>query len=299
MTENFRSSQASELFGGSWAKLPFSGGQYAEMTALLETALETNPNMHCAIRSMDTYNFEEDTQRLEENAQFYGSDLKNGSFFDYVAYLFDRDILYEKTLPMLLSALGGGQRGLMPFDQYSAWNFFYETGAKTVLENQQPFTQAEQCAMTDREAAAIRENIQKNIIDLAEKYPDTQFFCFFPPYSAAWWGKQQSDGLLTRQLEEEQLVIELLLPYENIHLFSWNTTRELCCDLNNYKDTIHYACWVNDWMLEQMAQGKGRLTYENYRRYLQDERELYENFAYNSLFGQADPEGSPLPGFFQ
>lgn len=301
MTENFKASEAERLFGAGFQKLPLPGAYFGEVSSLLRTALQANPDLRFAVRSLDMYNFDKSEDCAPENAEFYMEELKGANPMAQVQYLFNQDLIYGKTLPMLLNALGGGQHGITDFDSYCYWGHLYDYGRNSVAESLKvsEFAVPEQLSMTPEEAANIRDNLEKNVVSLAEQYPDTQFYCFFPPYSAAWWGAQQTNGTLTRQLEQEKLVIELLLPYENIHLFSWNAEEALTCDLNNYKDTIHYAPWVNSWMLEQMAAGRGRLTGENYESYLAAERTLYEAYDYSSLLLQEDPEGNTVSDFFE
>ena len=137
------------------------------------------------------------------------------------------------------------------------------------------------------------------VLQLARRYPDTQFYCFIAPYSAAWWADCWERGELEVRLDLEELLIREILPYENIHLFSWNTLEELTGDLNNYCDQVHYGAWVNDWMLRQMALDAGRLTEENVDDYLSRERARWENFDFNALFEQEDPPEDPIPAFFR
>ena len=301
MTENFKASEAERLFGVSFQKLPLPGAFFGEVSNLLRAALQTNPELQVAIRSLDTYNFDKNEDYLPETREFYLEDLSKAGPFAQVQYLFNQDLLYGKTLPMLLNALGGGAHGITDFDSYCYWGHMYDYGSRAVVDALEvpAFAKPEQAHMTSEEETAIRDNVTRNVISLAEQYPRTQFYCFFPPYSAAWWGTQQTKGLLTKRFEQEKLVIELLLPYENIHLFSWNDQAQLTCDMNNYKDTLHYAPWVNSWMLEQMAAENGRLTRENYMRYLASEQALYADFDYSSIFTQEDPAGSTISAFFE
>lgn len=301
MTENFKASEAEQLFGVVFQKLPLPSGDFTEISNIQRIALRTNPNMKIAIRSMDMYNYAKNEDGIWENRRFYLEELDKKDFFANVQYLFNQDLIYSETLPMLLNTLGGGQKGIMDFDTYCYWGDIFDYGRVPVMESLEvpAFAVPEQSGMTPEEAEKIRDNVGRNILSLAEQYPATQFYCFMPPYSAAWWGTLQTAGTLTKQFEQERLVIELLLPYENIHLFSWNTEKTLTCDLNNFKDTVHYAPWVNSWILEQMAAGNGELTKENYEGYLAAEQALYETFDYNSLFDQEDLPGNPIPPFFE
>ena len=118
--------------------------------------------------------------------------------------------------------------------------------------------------------------------------PVRTFYYFFPPYSAVWWGKLLADGTIYRQHEAETIVIEQILPYSNIKLFSFNNLTDITTDINHYKDSLHYGSWINSLMLAYMHAGKCQLTYDNYKEYLEDELKYYLCFDYTSLNGQND-----------
>lgn len=188
--------------------------------------------------------------------------------------------------------------GLGSLDDYSAWGpEIY--GKSVAVRRDAPYAETRQQALTEERREKVRCNVREKVVALAQEHPDTTFYCFLTPYSAAWWGDLWEEGQLEAQLEMEEIVIRAILPCKNIRLFSWNTVKELTTDLANYKDRIHYGPWVNDWMLEQMASGKGMLTEENVQAYLDEERDLYVNFDYNSLFDQEDPTDYIAPAFFR
>lgn len=95
---------------------------------------------------------------------------------------------------------------------------------------------------------------------------------------------------MNRQIEAEQYVIGLLLEHDNIRLYSFNNRTDITTDLNNYKDKIHYASWINSLMLRWMHDGEYLLTKDNYMDYLEKERAFYTGFDYESLNGQEDYE---------
>ena len=83
-------------------------------------------------------------------------------------------------------------------------------------------------------------------------------------------------------------MIEQILPYSNIKLFSFNNLTDITTDINHYKDSLHYGSWINSLMLVYMHAGKCQLTYDNYKEYLEEELDFYLSFDYTSLNGQED-----------
>lgn len=296
MTENFRTSIAEELFGGTWVKLPFSGSSFRESAMALETALKNQKGLRCVIRGLDMGKLIEDPELLRWDLGDYPTYLYDDDPFNDVYYVLNRDMLYNRCLSMLMDR---EKTGITDFDDYACWQKKYVFGPSQALGEHKEFTRAEeQRHLTDAERATLRENITQNVGALAEAYPQVEFYCFFTPYSAVWWGEALERGTFLRQLEAERAAAELLLAYDNLHLFSWNTVEQVTLDLNNYKDDRHYAQWVNDWMLRQMATGYGLLTAENLKQMLSKEKKLYWQFDYASLFLQTDTVGEKIPEFF-
>ena len=57
MTENFRTSEADEIFGFHYIKVSFSGGTYKEINDNIEKALSINKNLKTVIRCLDLSHF--------------------------------------------------------------------------------------------------------------------------------------------------------------------------------------------------------------------------------------------------
>ena len=122
------------------------------------------------------------------------------------------------------------------------------------------------------------------MIRLAVEHPDTQFYIFFPPYSAYYWDDLSQNGELTRRLDAHQLAIEMLLEYDNIHLFSFMDNIDIVYNLNYYKDSLHYNQVISDKMIDAMEAGMDQLTKENYMEYMNFMRGFYYSFEYDTLF---------------
>lgn len=67
-------------------------------------------------------------------------------------------------------------------------------------------------------------------------------------------------------------------------MYSFNNCIDITSDLNNYKDKIHYAEWINSLILKYMSNETCLLTELNYEEYLDIESKLYWNFDYEDCF---------------
>ena len=286
MTENFRTSEAEDLFGVTFIKVPFEGASFKEIDNNIRTALEANDNLKIIIRGLDMRMFLEDKDYMREDLGTYPTYLYDDNIFNDVRYLFNRDVFFTRIYPMIKDK---SNKGITSFDEYSNWMGGYTFGLKTIYPDgvaYEPFPDQEE--ITDQERMRVLESVRQNITSLADEYPNTTFYYFFTPYSVAWWKYQIDTGNFDKQTEAERIVIAEILNHDNIMLFSFNDEATITTDLNNYKDDLHYGEWINTLILKYMKEGHDRLTKDNYERYLSREKELYMTFDYMELNKQID-----------
>ncbi len=297
MVENFLTSELDALFDVHSVKIPYVGASFREVNEGLETALKTHPDTRMVVRCLDMNKFMDDKDELRDDLGEYPTYLYNRNPLDDVRYLFNRNVIFDRCLPMIAGWLKGEPAGVTDFDHYGYWMYKYygKFGPKYVLEEMDPIEETVQDShLSEETRAVIEDNIQQNVVALARQYPDVTFYIYLAPYSAAWWGRIYSRGTIFRQTEAEQFVIEQLLECENIRVYSFNTMIEMTSDLNNYKDTRHYGETISSSILRWMKEGTGLLTQENYLDYIEKERQIYTSYDYSTLFEQEDlPDPRP------
>ncbi len=230
MTENFKSSEFDELFGCRSIKVPFSGGSFFEINRNQEQAFK-NHAVRYMLRSLDAHRFRQQIKYLPETAG-NPAYLYNDSVLDDLNYLWNKDAVQYSFL-MLIDGLRG-EHGITEFDKYSNWMSGCIFGGKQVLKGRTEFrSPTKMKSLKDKGHKQITESIRQNVIQLALEHPECEFYYFFPPYSIVEWGEQYESGTLERKLQEEELVIQLILQCDNIHLFSFNTKYEWILNLDN------------------------------------------------------------------
>lgn len=292
MTENFKTSELDEIFGVNSIKVPYSGSSYKEINDNLETALAHNPDLRLIVRGLDTGRFLDTEDVMRTDLGTYPTYLYDENPFNDVKYLFNKDIIFSRAYEMArANDKENFAPGITSFDEYSRWQDDYTFGIKTLLpDGIKVNLPGKPVHLTDELREIIKENITRNVTSLADEYPEVEFYYFFTPYSALWYQSLVDNGRIYQQIEAEQYIIELILEHENIKLFSFNGISDITADINNYKDSLHYASWVNSCMLECMYYNKYQLTEDNYVQYLDDELEFYLHFDYESLNKQVDYE---------
>ena len=172
------------------------------------------------------------------------------------------------------------------FDTYGNWHTYYSSqfGAPYVLASYQlRKTPTPQTPLTEEEKQMVSENLRQNVTELAAKHPETTFYLFFPPYSICYWDLLNNTGRMERHFEAEKLAVEELLKYPNIKLYSFSDDFDLVCNLDHYRDYIHYVEEVNSRMLEWMKEDRHLLTRDNYEEYLRKVQDFYRSYDYESL----------------
>lgn len=280
MTENFKASEFDELFGCKTVKVSLSGGSYREVNEQLACAAQSNPSLKYICRSIDGSYLYSDKDIIRDNLPTY---LYNNILWDDVQYVFNKDVLFKQCSSVLHHTFS--EQKTTSFDTYSNWMRHYAFGQKTVNNTyNRPAAVGNQPFLTEEEQKRLYDNIQQNFIDLAQKYPEIQFYVFFPPYSIYYWDEINQTGKINSWPQAQELATQLLLEQENIHVFSFFDEYDMICDLDNYKDSTHYGEWVNSQILHWMKSGEHQLTKDNYQDYYRRIRSFYSTYDYDSLF---------------
>ncbi len=292
MVQNFKTTEMDALFGTVSIKVPYAGGSFKEIDGNLKVAIENNDNLKMIIRGLDMNHIiqEKDSMRFEMGE--YPTYLYDNNIFNDVKYVFNRDVIFLRILPMIESNDAAGfVGGITKFDDYAYWGSAFTYGINEVCPDgvieQGP---GEPVHLTGDEITMVRDNVCQNITSLAKAHPEVTFYYFFTPYSILWWQSLLVNGTICRQIEAERIVIEEILQCENIKLFSFNNISSITADINNYKDQIHYGPWINSLMLQYMHDEEYLLTKENYEDYLRQELHYYTSYDYGVLNGQEDFE---------
>lgn len=280
MAQNFKPSQVDALFGTNCVKETFSGAGYQEISENLDRALSRNKELKTVIWALDYNGFfrEYDWVQYED----YPTYLYDENPFNDVSYLFNKAILYHGVLANVAATLSGSPSTTM--DEYSSWQ--QETGLDRILlsYDRDHVDLNDPTDFGEEERRAVTETITLNVVNVVNKYPDTVFYIFYPPYSICYWDALNLKGTLSRQLMAEQTATELLLACPNVKLYNFFDQYEVICNPDYYSDDGHYSGEINARILNWIADGTGLVTKENYLERLEQEREFYSGFDYNSIY---------------
>lgn len=281
MTENFKTSLFDNAFGTHSVKVPFSGGTYKEVNDSLKRAFEHNDSIEVIMRGLDMSMLLEDKDALDyEDYPYY---LYDDNLLNDVNYVLNKEILFTFTDYVFTFMRLGGKN--TPFDAYKNWNGNYEYNGNRLKEEYMRAEPAEsEAVLTPQEVVTLTENVEQNVLALVREHPETEFYFFVPPYSILYWDDCHQRKEVDKMLDAHEKMIELLLPYENVHLYSFFDNTEMICNLNLYRDSYHYNQEVSDKIIESMLYEEGLLTTQNYRGYMETVRTYYTQFDYDGFF---------------
>lgn len=280
MAQNYKTSEVDELFGTKTIKATFSGAGFQEISQNLDRALARNDKLKTVIWSVDYNGLIRDKDYTQYDS--YPTYLYDDDPWNDVSYVFNKSIFYHGVLTNVVRTVFGIPSTTM--DEYSSWD--KEAGREHVLEiyDRDDVVDYLPSELTEEESVIVRENITENIVNLANKYPDTMFYVFYTPYSIVYWDSLVQDHVILRQLQAEQLATELILQCPNIRLYNFFDNHEIVCNLDNFRDKEHYSPEVNSLILKLLQDDTYLVTKDNYMEKLAKEKEFYLNYDYDSIF---------------
>ncbi len=279
LSENFKTSEMDELFDCKSVKLPYSGAGYNELWECLDRALTYNQDVQRVLVIMDTNDIdkEKDYSRYSDYPEY----LYDDNIWNDASYLWNKDTFYRGTFYNILMTVAGKEP--TTFDDYSTKE--EDTGADAVMQYVDEIPDEEDIDIREYDEERkqkIWDNINENIISVVEKYPDVEFNLIYAPSSIGKWCYYYSKGQIECRINGIEDTTKLLVKKGNVKLYSFLDDYELVCDLNNYKDTIHYTTQISSYIMEMVTEDNFRITANNFDEHIKSLREFYSSFDYRT-----------------
>ena len=286
MAMNFRKEKVDAILGGNSLNVYYLGEGFKVINEGLETALETHPDLKLVVRTVDPTWFVSDVNW--EGRESYPEYLYDKNPFNDVYYIYNKDVWKNNLIPSIVESFQNDFQGAVKQEGFGSRGL---TGKENILKNyERPEKEIKEVTQEETEEflSYLEENLDVNVLQVIEDYPDVEFYLFFPPYSICWWDQLNQNGtaVLERRIDLEKYAIEKMLQFDNIRLFSFFNNYELICNLNYYVDDVHYTGDVNNLILQWMKSGEYELTKENYEDYIVKEKAFYTSYDYDQLFGE-------------
>lgn len=276
MCQNFKCSEFNELWEAQAIKIANSGASYHESSENIRRAFSHNADVVNVLCSMDGSRL--NAPAFQNEYEGYPVYLYDSNPFNDVNYLLNKEVM-PKTIAVLNYTRSGQKTPTM--DEYQNWSVYKSFGKDSVLASFDLLDEMEEeCVLTETDIQQIEENVRINFLELAEDYPDTTFYFFFPPYSICYWEALVRTKQLNSQLEAQKIGAEILFSAENVQVYDFSYRIDIIENLDNYTDSIHYGEWINSEILYMINAGEGLLTNENLEEYYDSVRKLYSDYDY-------------------
>ena len=278
LVENFKTSEADELFDASFVKVPTAGACFKEVNDQLARAFSYSGEIKYVIRALDLHRIVEHKDAVVEDYEI-PEFLYNSNPTDDVEYLFNKDFLL-KDLDVLRYTAEGNQT--TSFDEYSAKTS--KCGKDVVLARYHVYGRSnEQRQLTDDEYNMTVANIEQNVTALAAAHPETTFLYYIPPYSVAYWDELDSRGGVEIFLSGVEIATRMMSEYPNIKIYMFINDFDTVSNLDYYIDQVHYNADISSLLLEYMANGDYLVTEDNLDTLMTEARDFYFNYDYEAL----------------
>lgn len=118
----------------------------------------------------------------------------------------------------------------------------------------------------------------------AERYPDSRFVIWLPPYSILYWDQAARLGRTEAILTALEYAVGRMVAYDNVTVLSFLNAQGIVTDLNFYTDHIHYSGAVTKWMAGAMQTDQWRFWPEVYPNQINELREFVNSYDYDRIF---------------
>jgi hypothetical protein len=269
-----RQSDIDDALGGKSLKLAISGGTSKEQFEILSAAVRKKPRR--IIWQMDDYMFR-DSGDVDS---YLRTDLYRRNMKGFAGYLLSLETARESFWILLglwkpTRRLGFrlNETGYLKLDRDDPRElnaipadvdvrlWFNSENAKSAFALNLKDPDLLVGGISDGMAA----NFENDAVELIKNNPDISFLIFFPPYSilnpVAMQLVAPSKLALILKLNEYEL--KRLLEFPNVSVFDFRDVKSITHNLDNYRDTVHYAPAINKQLLSFIAAGEHQVSKSN------------------------------------
>ncbi len=291
-SSNFKVSQFNELFNCNSIKVPLSGTEFKELADQLKMIINYKPDLKYVLYGLNYMDIlhDKDLQTYPEYPTYlYDDDILNDC-----RYLFSGPVLKKIFKDVILFTLTNHKT--TNFDEYDSWEYYKTLDGENIAElyskesaledydRKEAVPDNEISGLNDEEKNKVMENFNQNLIDIIKDNPNIKFYLFLAPHSIVFWDSAKQSGNIQKYLEAEEILINNLLEFSNVKLFSFFNNYDLICNLDNYMDVEHYSGKISEQILNWIKNDEYLITKENKEDYLKSERNFYLNYDYDKLF---------------
>lgn len=272
MTENFQIDWFAS-YGQNCVKLCYSGASSADIGSLLERIFESGNTVSRVYIDINDYQISQDPGFVFGKKPVY---LYDENILTDIKYVLNLDVVLE-CIDILTAPKDRGN-----IRTAFCWNDPELFGTDKVLENLEGGV-GDEVWLADNQTSTVRSlelvvpNMD-NVLRVVRLHPETEFYIFYPPYSAAYWYDLNRQGVVDTKLMAYRLSMEELFKCSNVRAFFFMDDYDTIVNLDLYRDICHYNQDINRKLLEDMNKGAYEIDSLNYSERLMNLRSFIEGY---------------------
>jgi hypothetical protein len=272
---HFRQSDIDKNLGGKSLKLAMTGSNSHEQSFVLDQALARHPKR--VLWQMDDWIFR-DAPDIDADI-YLPADLYRRNAKGIASYLFSGAMAREslwmvaRSIPPLEPITAKLTTGVL--FKFSIAEVDDINVLSPKIDTSQIYNARQMMAAYTRGTAPQRRiyiaegynademvrNFERDAVGLIEKYPDVEFYIFFPPYSVLQFVAMRDFSPETLQVvyRANSTMLRRLSQFSNVKVYDFREAKEITHDLNNYADIIHHSPAIDLKVLGLIAADKYRM----------------------------------------
>lgn len=289
LVANYRASWFEAGLGERTLKITFPDGRLSEFNTALELAVRTHGPMHNVFFCLDPNVLVRESQRSELPEYLY-----NDNPVDDLQFYLNAESLALAVKSVLL-----GDSAKVPLDEAYVWDRDSVFSVGNALAG---YPRPEPTGVTlpgDAYLAAAERNLDV-VCGWAEKYPETQFVIWFPPYSVLYWDQMDRLGKTEAILNAVEYAASRLLSHDNVRIHSFLNAQGIITDLGQYTDHIHCSGQVTAYETKCMLDGTWLIQSWLVPSQIGELRDFVTNYDYDGVYARYGwVDGKPPGGSTQ
>jgi hypothetical protein len=280
MTDNFLTSSVQSKLDRKAVKLSMMGASMYEQK--LTTDVVTNrKKADTIIWELNYFAFRGDTKRVTETGKGFPYYLYDNKTITDLKYLCNFDTLL-RCYYIFLNEYKGKMHYTMTHN-LEMLNTWYST-SKFCAENAMKdwnFAQDDLARANPEEFTweYLKDNADKNLIDVIKNNPAVEFVLFYPPFSILAHKFLDERGLFENEIALKKYIFENCKDFENLKIFDFQDIETITHNLDNYRDMTHYSIETNEYMLDSIAFDKHIVSKENIEEKIMNLEKQARNFV--------------------
>lgn len=257
VAENFDTSYLDAAYDCNILKIIRASGSVADLMYYLNQAhdRQTLKNIFWCMDIFALSSSPEVTLYSSETPRY----LHTSSVLDDSTYLFNKDIIFTTIPQSVAYSVLGIDTGGHAYDWSDGKNFSADQAMYA-------YDKPKENLPTQPVSEETIENVAANLSMLEDEigsHPDVNYIVFFPPYSMLWWDCGYTNGVSDEYFYVLEQAIPVLLAYDNVSMYYFQSERDIITNLDLYIDLVHYSPDVNQYMLECITSDQNRVTSDN------------------------------------